>query len=416
MAASLAGLAGCSSTGGQGNSPQTSSPGSEENSTETPSSETNATTEGSDAPSGPYQNDIGLIPSHLDGSSDKYTADYSGPGSNATELWTGNVGSYGNPQSVVIHNGQTTVSGHISGKGPRMRSFDGAGNKLWERNLNYDLYPASEETLVGAKQGRIIGLSTTDGSRQFLYNAPSEATEIPVFDGQRLYYRSQAISSSEATILAFDIREGSVVDEKTITGESTSIYTDLSGTIVGNRLITYGSPSTVLNIDDLSREATLSLGVSSLEVYKTNIAAVGDMLYLHAVSDGLFAYDLNAGELRWSNTDIYNGTAVRATLADDSSVYLVRPQGILAYSASDGSKQWEAPLTNQISTLSFSRVPVAIGDESLYVDLGNATISVMSTEDGQQKGQITNTDGGIPTVVGNRLYTLGDDLTVYGPA
>jgi len=239
---------------------------------------------------------------------------------------------------------------------------------------------------------------------------------MPVFDGQRLYYRRQETLSPEATILVFDIREGSIVERKTVTGESTTISTDLTGTVTGNRLITYGTPATVLTIDDLSRQHTLSLGVSSLEVHKTNIAAVGDMLYLHSSPDGLFAYDLNAGELRWSNTDIYNGTAVRATLADDSSIYLVRPQEILAYSASDGSKQWETPLTNQISTLSFSRVPVAIGGESMYVDLGSGSISILNTEDGQQTGRITNTGGGIPTVVGNRLYTLGDEVTVYGPA
>ncbi|WP_276270930.1 PQQ-binding-like beta-propeller repeat protein [Haloarcula litorea] len=418
-AASLVGLAGCSSTGGQGDSPETSSPDSEENSTDTASSGTDTTTEGSDEPPAPYQNDIGIIPGHLDGNSNKYTAEYSGPGSDATELWTASISSYGNPQSLVAYNGQVTISGQTPSEGTGMRSFDGTGDRLWERDLNYDLYPASEETLIGADGNEIIGLSTADGSRQFLHSTPDlegSRTYMPVIDGQTLYYRASEAASSEETIAAVNAQEGNVVNRTTVSGETTGIFTDLTGTLVGDRLISYGSPSTVLDLNDLSKQATISLGVSSIEVYKTTIAAVGDMLYLHSTPDGLFAYDLNAGELRWSNTEIYNGTAVRAAIADESSVYLVRPQSILAYSASDGSKQWEAPLTNQISTLSYTRTPVAIGSESMYVGLGNGNISILNTEDGQQTGRITDTGGVIPTVVGNRLYTLGDDLTVYGPA
>jgi len=427
-AASLAGFAGCSSNGGQGNSPETSSPDSEETSTETASSETETATEesetateGPDESQTPYQNDIGIIPGHLDGNSNKYTADYSGPGSNATELWTASLGSVGVAQSAVVFNGQATISGQSPGPSPGMKSFDSAGNKLWERGSTYKLYPADEETILGRDTAEMIGLSAGDGSQQFQYshsglNLESSRIRVPVLNNLNVYYRVSPSGSSRETIAAVDAREGSVVNRTTVSEETTDIQTGLTGTVVGDRLITYGKSSAVLDVNGLSKQATISLGISSIEVKQTNVAAIGDMVYLHAIEDGLFAYDLNAGELRWSNTDIYNGTPVEATIADESSVYLVRPQAILAYSASDGSKLWEAPLTTEIPSLTFNGIPVAIGNESMYVCLDNGDVTILNTEDGEQIGQITNTGGRVPTVVGNRLYMLGEKLIVYGPA
>src|SRR5579859_980486 len=278
------------------------------------------------------------------------------------------------------------------------------------------VYAVANGAVYASADSTLYALNASTGALLWKYQAGQQISQALAGDG--VVYANTAAEGNLSTLVALKASDGALLWQYALTTQTPGLQGVIDGTVYDLQLSgDPGSPSAAQTIYALRASdghllwQVALFGGDGL----VNGAPVADsgVVYFGTIHGALSAFDATTGKLLWHVAQPSNGgpdfgpVTVSPAVAN-GLVYIGDSQGVSAYRASDGTRQWQYAASNGSP---FPAQPV-VADGVVYYGAASGLIVALRASDGSLIWQQHTPGAMLPLVISNGLV-ISDAGPVY---